>query len=425
MIIPLLGPLGLESLQSINPSIEGVGAEDIFRNIPRNIGIGGIFTAGLLSIFKMSKVIVQALKEALGGLFKKGKGGSAKLLRTDEDMSYSHMVILGVLTVTGLALFFRFSVLKDMPNATFLTVVSVILALGIAFLFTTVSAWAIAMISVTPISGMTVTTIIITAVALLAFGLPKNNAGMLATLLVGGVVCTALSMAGTLVTEFKIGYWLGASPKRIQWSAILASALASVMVAVTIMILAYQPGYIPGPDNLDALAAPQANVMASALQSFIGGGNIPWLMYGTGAVIVLLVELVGISGLAFSLGMYLPMELNTPILVGAIVAALVKKSSKDEAVSKARGNKGILIASGLIAGGAIIGVLTNALRIVDDKWKGVELMEKINVSGWLMNSGMSPESVIRLMNWLGLIFFIGICAFVYFDARRAKAPKQS
>ncbi len=423
VIIPLMGPLGLEQLQLLNPAIDGAGAEDIFRGIPRNIGIGGIFTAGLLSIFKMGKVIVTALKEALGGLFK-SSADSAAHDRTDVDINYPQLIGIGIIVTIAIALFFRFSVLADMPGATKLTIISVLLALLVAFLFTTVSAWAIAMISVTPISGMTVTTIIITAVVLLSVGLPRNETGMLATLLVGGVVCTALSMAGTLVTEFKLGYWLGASPKKIQWSAIIAALLASILVTGTIMVLAYQPGYDPAV-NPDALRAPQANVMASALQSFVGGGQVPWLMYGVGVAVVLLVELVGISGLAFALGMYLPMELNAPILLGAIVGALLQRGSGSEGLTKARKDKSILIASGLIAGGAIIGVLSNALVILDDQWQSVSIMDTINVSQWMLNAGMAPETVARLNNWLGLVFLLGLCAWVYWDSRRTEPPEPA
>ncbi|MCP4657288.1 MAG: oligopeptide transporter, OPT family [bacterium] len=423
VIIPLMGPLGLEQLQQLNPTIDGTGAEDIFRGIPRNIGIGGIFTAGLLSIFKMGKVIVTALKEALGGLFK-SSADSAAYDRTDEDINYPQLVGIGIIVTIAIALFFRFSVLADMPGATKLTIISVALALLVAFLFTTVSAWAIAMISVTPISGMTVTTIIITAVVLLAVGLPQNETGMLATLLVGGVVCTSLSMAGTLVTEFKLGFWLGASPKKIQWSAIIAALLASILVSGTIMVLAYQPGYDPAV-NPDALRAPQANVMASALQSFVGGGQVPWLLYGVGVAVVLLVELIGISGLAFALGMYLPMELNAPILLGAIVGALLQRGSGGEGLAKARKDKAILIASGLIAGGAIIGVLSNALVILDDKWQSVSIMDSINVSQWMLNAGMAPETVARLTNWLGLVFLLGLCAWVYWDSRRTRPPETA
>jgi uncharacterized oligopeptide transporter (OPT) family protein len=181
------------------------------------------------------------------------------------------------------------------------------------------------------------------------------------------------------------------------------------------MVCAKEPGYIPA-ENPNALMAPQANVMASALESFIGGGNIPWLTYGIGAVVVLLVELVGISGLAFALGMYLPMELNTPILAGALVAALIKKSSRDEKVLKARDNKAILIASGLIAGGAIAGVIKNGLTIIHKPF----MEETINIGKWMMDGGRTPESVIRFGNWFGLVAFLLLCAWAYWDSCRAK-----
>ena len=423
VIIPLLAPLSLEQLQLLNPEITGSTASDIFRAIPRNIGIGGIFTAGLLSIFKMSKVIVTALRQALGGLAK-SKGGSGAHDRTDEDISYPKLLIIGLLTTIAILLYFRFVALVDMPNPTVLAILSVLLALAIAFLFTTVSAWAIAMISVTPISGMTVTTIIITAVLLLWAGLPTDTdtdraMSMLAVLLVGGVVCTALSMAGTLVTEFKLGYWAGASPKRIQWSAIIAALLASALVTGTIMFLARTKGFDQVVDP-SALAAPQANVMASALKSFIGGGQIPWVMYGVGVVMVLLVELVGVSGLAFALGMYLPMELNTPILVGAIVAWLVKRGTEEKLV-RARANRGILIASGLIAGGAIAGVLDSILTAIDEEWiKAFELKEWLQIPHHLISAERSGESLARFGNWLAIFAFLALCVWSYWDSRRVK-----
>lgn len=424
LIIPLLAPLDLASLQLLNPELGGSSAEDIFRAIPRNIGIGGIFTAGLLSIFKMGKVIVTALRQALGGLIA-SKGAGKVHDRTDEDISYPNLFIVWILTTIAIAAYFRVAVFSGMEDATRLTLISVGLALGIAFLFTTVSAWAIAMISVTPISGMTVTTIIITAVVLLAAGLPKDDSGMLATLLVGGVVASALSMAGTLVTEFKLGYWTGASPRRIQWSAMISALLASAVVTITIMFLARTKGYDP-VINPSALAAPQANVMASALRSFIGGGQVPWLMYGAGVVVVLVVELMGISGLAFSLGMYLPMELNTPILAGAFVAMLVKRSSKNDKLSKARCDKGILIASGLIAGGAIVGVLQSMLTAFDDEMlPDFDLMRWLEVPYHVLQNGMAGETYVRWGNWLGLAAFIALCVFAYWDSCRVKAPEIS
>ncbi len=415
VIIPMLAPLDLQNLQLLNPAIAGTDAQDIFRGIPRNIGIGGIFAAGLISIFKMGKVIVTALRQALGGLFA-SKGGAAAD-RTDEDISYGGLFVIAAAITLTLFIYFRYAVMADMPHPWRLTLISVVLALGVAFLFTTVSAWAIAMISVTPISGMTVTTIIITAVVLLAAGLPKNDAGMMATLLVGGVVASALSMAGTLVTEFKLGFWIGASPKKIQVAAIIASLLASVAVTGTIMFLAGTKGYDQAA-NPDALAAPQANVMASALKSFVGGGQVPWLLYAVGAVIAVLVTMVGVSGLAFALGMYLPMELNTPILVGAIVAAMVARSAKEQPLSKARSDRGILIASGLIAGGAIIGVIISILTAIDEEYlKRFDLMKWLELPSHLAD----PASWEVMANWLGLAAFLLLCAFSYFDSCRAKA----
>ncbi len=445
VITPLLGGLNLEQLQGINSAVTSTSAHDIWYQVPRVIGIGAIFTAGLLSILKMGKVIVTALTQALGGLFK-SSGGPLKRDRTDEDISYPTMMILGILVVIVMALFFRFMVFAGMDGPNWMTFISIILVLVIAFLFTTVSAWAIAMISVTPISGMTVTTIIIAAVVLTLAGLQEGNQGMFATLMVGGVVCTALSLAGGLVTNFKLGYWLGASPKRIALCALVGSLVSAVFVCGTIMVLDFNPGYTP--DMPDPLPAPQANMMAGALQSFLGTGEVPWLLYAIGVVVALTVELVGISALAFGLGMYLPMEINVPILIGAFVAVLVKKSTKKEKLSKARSNKGILIASGLIAGGAIMEVLVSLTGAVDQlaSWKvqkpiqriteGVaeiadgtqpfigKIMPFLDISGRMIDGGINPDTLARVQNWLALLVFLALCTFVFWDCCRAK-PDES
>jgi OPT family oligopeptide transporter len=415
VIVPLLSQLDLGALQQINPVITSTEASAIFNNIPKNIGIGCIFTAGLLSILKMSKVIVTALKEALGSLFRK-RTGPIEIDRTDEDISYPILGLLGVAVTAAIALYFYFFVFKGMANAASLTLWSVVLALGVSFIFITVSAWAIATISVTPISGMTVTTIIITAVALMAAGLNKGPGGQLGVLLVGGVVASSLSIAGTLVTEFKLGYWTGASPKKIQWSCLLACVLASAVVAGTIMLLAKTTGFDPEV-NPQALQAPQANLMKSALQSFLGTGQVPWLAYGVGVVIALLLQLVGVSPLAFGLGMYLPMSLNLPILIGALAAAAVKWGARDAATAKARNDKGIIIASGFIAGAAIMGVVLNGMKA----WsKTVGFLNQVDLPSRLINAGASPEAVGQHFNWYGVIAFAVLCLFIFFDSRRAK-----
>jgi OPT family oligopeptide transporter len=415
VIVPLLAPLDLAGLQVINPTIQSTSAGAIFNSIPKNIGIGCIFTAGILSILKMSGVIITALREALGSLFRR-RTGSKSVDRTDEDISYPVLGLIGILTTLAVALYFYFFVFKGMEGAGALTFWSVVLALGVSFIFITVSAWAIATISVTPISGMTVTTIIITAVALMAAGLNRGPGGQLAVLLVGGVVASSLSVAGTLVTEFKLGYWAGASPKRIQWSCLLACLLASAVVTGTIMLLAKTVGFDPQVDP-KALQAPQANLMRSALESFLGTGQVPWLPYGVGVVIALLLNLVGVSPLAFGLGMYLPMSLNAPILVGAWVAALVKWRAKDDATRKVRIDKGIIIASGFIAGAAIMGVILNGLRA----WSvTAPALDAIDIQAALIRGGQSPEEMGRLFNWLGVVAFLALCVFIWWDSRRAK-----
>lgn len=420
VIVPLLSQLELESLQQINPVIQSTSAGSIFNNIPKNIGIGCIFTAGLLSILKMGKVIVTALREALGSLFRKSASGAAHD-RTDTDISYPAIGLLGVLTTIAIAVYFYSFIFKGMEGAIGLTFWSVVLALGVAFIFITVSAWAIATISVTPISGMTVTTIIVTAVALMAAGLTPGPGGQLAVLLVGGVVASALSVAGTLVTEFKLGYWAGASPKRIQWSCVIACLLASAVVTGTIMLLADTMGFDPEKNPGKALQAPQANLMKSALESFLGTGQVPWLPYSVGVMIALLLQLIGISPLAFGLGMYLPMSLNLPILLGAWVSAMVKWGAKDEATAKARNDKGIIIASGFIAGAAITGVALSGLRA----WPVTEsFLNGIDVPGNMIRGAADPEAaaegVARTLNWLGVVAFLALSAFILWDSRRAK-----
>jgi putative OPT family oligopeptide transporter len=423
VIVPLLGQFDINTLHLLNahPKFTDTEAGNIFYYIPRNIGIGGIFAAGIISILKMSKVIVTALRQALGGLFRSSKT-TESADRTDQDMSYSTMLIIGLLTTIALLLYFRFAVLQDMAGPWRLAVISVAAALIVAFIFTTVSAWAIAVISTTPISGMTVTTIIITAAVLLAGGLEKGDKGMLATLLVGGVVCTALSMAGTLVTEFKLSYWLGATPRKIEWSAIIAALLASAAVTATIMLLAKTQGYVKTPEKLDVLPAPQANMMASAIQSLLSkGGQVPWLLYGTGAVISVVLQMLKVNPLAFALGMYLPMEINTSILLGAFVAWLVGRGAKDERVAKARNDKGILVASGFIAGAAIIEVVVIIFKYLIDQplWDG-RAMNWLDVCAHRIAAGTPAAELARSSNWWGLVAFVLLCLFAYWDCRRAK-----
>jgi len=417
VIVPLLAPLDLASLQALNPMAAGTTPSAIFAAIPKSMGIGCIFAAGILSILKMSPVIVTALREALGSLLKRD-GSAVQPDRTDRDIGYPALILLGLGTTAAMAVYFRMSVLDGMEGAGLLTAVSVLLAVGVAFIFITVSAWAIATISVTPISGMTVTTIIVTAVALMAAGLPKGAGGQLAVLLIGGVVASSLSVAGTLVTEFKIGYWAGSSPRRIQWSCLCACVLASAVVTGTIMLLAEAPGFDP-QKSADALQAPQANLMRGALESFLGTGKVPWIPYGVGVMIAIMLQLIGVSPLAFGLGMYLPMDLNVPILLGALVAAALKIGVRDEGLAQARSTRGTIIASGIIAGAAIVGVVLSGLKSFASTRPFVD---GLDVPAALVLGGADPETVGRALNWLGLGAFLLLCFLIYAGARRARKP---
>lgn len=373
----------------------------------RNIGIGGIFAAGVISILKMSGVIKQALQQVLSQLFKK-HGTEAAPSRLERDMKMSTVFILSAALAVVIFIYFRLVVVQGEPNATLISFVALVLTFLIVFLFSAVSAWAVAMISVTPISGMTLTTLIIAAVLLAGFGL-HGGSGMLAILLIGGVVCTALSMSGSLVTQFKIGYWLGSTPRTIQWSNIAGSALASLTVTAVIMLFAKVYGYgTPTPEHLNPLPAPQAGAMAAVANAFLGGQGAPWLLYAVGAVIAVIVSMLGISALAFALGMYLPIELNSPILLGACVGWLVQHSTKDEKLSKARNDKSILIASGFIAGGALAGVFDGVTKMFVSE-------ETFGFQAWL--PGLFTEG---FRNWAGLVVFLALAAFLYWDARKAK-----
>jgi putative OPT family oligopeptide transporter len=415
VLVPLFGYLGQFAPGAISAGAEPLAKlppEEIFRLYVRPIGIGGIFAAGLLSILKMSPVIVQATRQAMGEVARLVRGGlAASEARTDRALPMA--TNLAGIVATGLAvlLYFRFSVLRGETGAGFISVSATLLTLVIAFLFAAVSAWAIAMISVTPISGMTLTTLILTAVALSALGL-HGESGMLQVLLVGGVVCTALSMSGSLVTQYKIGYWLGATPRQIEISNLVGAVAASAATTAVILLMAHVYGFAPGPGHPHPLPAPQPNAMAAVLRGVMGTGGAPWFLYAIGSVFAVATEMCGVSGLAFALGMYLPMELNSPLVLGAAIAWLLTRSSPDAALSKARYDKGTLIASGFIAGGALVGVLAAFLKFVEDLWH-------VSLVPDLTRSSLGPF-LSAWGNWLGLLLFLLLGAGVYWDSRRER-----
>jgi len=283
----------------------------------------------------------------------------------------------------------------------------------IAFLFTAVSAWAIAMISITPISGMTLTTLIVTAVALAGLGL-TGASGMLQTLLIGGVVCTALSMSGSLVTQYKIGYWLGATPRRIEIANLLGAVVASAATTAVILLMAKVYGFAPSPAHPNPLPAPQPNAMAAVLRGVMGESGTPWFLYAIGGVFALAAEMCQVSGLAFALGMYLPMELNSPLVIGALAAWFVERSTMVEKLARARHEKGTLIASGFVAGGAIIGVLTALLRFFEESAGRTFVPDLTRWGGF-------GALLAAWSNWLGLGLFLPLGLWVYLVSCRARA----
>ncbi len=422
VLVPLFAYLGAFVPGAISAGAEplkGLPAEEIFTLYVRPIGIGGIFAAGVISILKMAPVIGQATRQAAGEIARLARGagapaGAGAAPRTDRALPMA-AVLFGIVA-TGLAvlLYFRLSVLAGEPRALPVALVSAALTLLIAFLFAAVSAWAIAMISITPISGMTLTTLIVTAVVLSALGL-AGESGMLQVLLIGGVVCTALSMSGSLVTQYKIGYWLGATPRRIEVANLVGSVAAAAATTAVILLMARVYGFAPGPTHPTPLPAPQPNAMAAVLRGVMGTAGAPWLLYGLGGVFAVAAEMCGVSGLAFALGMYLPMELNSPLVLGAAIAWLLKRSSKDPALAKARHDKGTLIASGFIAGGALVGVLAALLKFVEDSTHVALIPDLTRVAAFGAGAWLAEWG-----NWIGLGVFLLLGVGVYADSWREK-----
>ena len=347
--------------------------EAIFKAYGRSIGIGGIAMAGVIGIIKSA--VGLAAREM------KGKGaGAEEVVRTQRDISFKIIAIGSVLTLMVTFAFFYAGVMDfNLTHA----VVAILLVAVIAFLFTTVAANAIAIVGSNPVSGMTLMTLILASVVMVAVGL-KGNAGMLAALLMGAVVCTALSMAGSFVTDLKIGYWLGTTPKKQETWKFLGTIVSAATVAGVMIVLNKTYGFQSGK-----LAAPQANAMAAVIAPLMNGQGAPWLLYGIGAVIALVLDRCKISALAFALGMFIPMELNIPLLVGGAVNWFVTTRSQDAEVNKARGEKGTLLASGFIAGGALMGVVSALLKFGGiefnyDAWWANHLSELLSLAAYLL-----------------------------------------
>ena len=365
VIIPLMNLIwGGQVIDLMNTgvtdTIAQMSPERIFKDYARHIGIGGIATAGIIGIVKSFGVIKSAVGLAVGEFSKKPGSTTAKPIRTEEDLSMKTIVFGTVLSLLAIFAFFAFGgVVENIWQA----IVGVLIVAVISFLFTTVAANAIAIVGSNPVSGMTLMTLIIASLILVAVGL-KGNAGMAAALIIGGVVCTALSMAGSFITDLKIGYWIGSTPKKQQGWKFFGTLIAAATVCGVMLVLNKTYGFTG--DN--ALVAPQANAMAAVIQPMMNGGGAPWLLYGIGAAIALIMTAFKIPALPFALGMFIPIDLNLPLLIGGAVSWYVSTRSKDSTINNARKEKGTLIASGFIAGGALMGVVSAILKFADVDW---------------------------------------------------------
>ena len=367
IIVPGMSLLfGDQLLNAWNPAItQTVGEmspELIFKEYAKSIGIGGIAMAGIIGIFRSWGII----KSAVGLAAKEmgGKKSETKVKRTQKDLSMKIIAFGSIFTILLTFVFFFFDV---MDGNLLHSLVAILLVAGISFLFTKVAANAIAIVGTNPVSGMTLMTLILASVVMVAVGL-KGATGMVAALVMGGVVCTALSMAGGFITDLKIGYWLGTTPAKQQTWKFLGTLVSAATVSGVIMVLNEAYGF-----NSGALAAPQANAMAAVIDPLMNGVGAPWLLYGIGAALALVLTYFNVPALAFALGMFIPLELNLPLVVGGAINWYVTTRSKDEKVNAERGEKGTLLASGFIAGGALMGVVSAAMRfgginLINDAW---------------------------------------------------------
>ena len=389
-VIDLMGSGIVQTISQMSP-------EQIFREYGRHIGIGGIATAGVIGIIKSSGII----KSAFGLAAKELKGGAQSqtvAIRTQRDLSMKIIAIGIVIALIATFIFFYFGVVDNLMHA----VIAIVVVGVIAFLFTTVAANAIAIVGTNPVSGMTLMTLILASVVMVASGL-KGTAGMTAALIIGGVVCTALSVAGAFITDLKIGYWLGSTPIKQQSWKFLGTLVAAATVGGVMMILNKTYGFT----GEHALVAPQANAMAAVIEPLMSGGGAPWLLYGIGALISIALTIFKIPALAFSLGMFIPLELNLPLMVGGAVAWYVSTRSSDEKLNNSRKERGTLVASGFIAGGALMGVISALIRFSGFNLTNTKWMEPVPAE------------------YLALFMYLIIVVYLAWESLRAKEDNRS
>ena len=377
VIVPLISQIFPELIVANGVSAASASPEQIF-SYARSIGIGAIAMAGIIGIIKSRKIIVSAVSLAGREMKKKGEE-SKETVRTQRDLPMKFIVVGTIITLLIIFLFFWFGAMQG--NIMY-AIAGILLVAVIAFLFTTVAANAIAIVGSNPVSGMTLMALILSSIIMVSVGL-KGTGGIVASLLMGGVICTALSMAGSFVTDLKIGYWLGTTPAKQESFKFLGTLVAAVTVGGVMIVLNKTYGFTG-----DALAAPQAHAMAAVIEPLMNGGSAPWLLYGIGCLIAIVLTACNVPALAFALGMFIPLELNLPLLVGGLVSWYVKNRTNDEKLRNAYNERGTLIASGFIAGGALMGVVSAALRfgginLVLDSWLANPMSELVSLVAYV------------------------------------------
>ncbi len=386
VLIPMLGTYGNAEIAALSP-------DAIFADYARLIGIGGIAMAGIIGIVKSWGIIRSAV--GLAGRELRGKSDSVNTVRWQSDISMKHIVFFVSIALVAVLLFFWFGVINTFWQA----LVAWLVVTLIAFLFTTVAANAIAIVGSNPVSGMTLMTLIIASAIFVGIGL-SGSSGIVASMVIGGVVCTALSMAGGFVTDLKVGYWLGSTPRKQESWKFLGTLVSAATVGGVILLL----NQVYGFTGENALVAPQANAMAKVIEPLMMGGDTPWILYMVGAILALLLNWLGVPALAFCLGMFIPLQLNTPLLVGGAIAWFVGSRSKDKAVNDARRDRGTLISSGLIAGGALFGVFAALTRFLGFEYS-------------------SPFDAIATQ-WAGLAVYALLIIYLIWESMKAKALKD-
>jgi putative OPT family oligopeptide transporter len=401
VLVPLIYMIGSHFPQAVYPGTIPIGqmeAAQIFRGYVRYIGVGAIATAGIFGIIKSLKVIAGSFSVAA----KAFRGGEVHGERTDRDMSIVSILAGVVIGAIGVAIFF--GTLRPTMTVLF---AGLLLTLLFSFFFTSVAANAIATTARNPVSGMTMLTIIISSAVLLQFGV-SGTTGMFFVMAIAGMVCTALSVSGQTITDLKTGYWLGSTPAKQEKVKFLGVAVSAIAAGLTIVMLArvFQFGEAAPGDVRQVLAAPQASIMQALVQGFMNRQPIAYILFGAGAMIAVAMEMLGVPALIFALGMYLPLELNTPALVGGWISHMINKRSVREGgtTGSRMRERGVIIASGLMAGGALGGVFGAALRLFP--WYKEELVR----SPWY-------DSTVTT-NVVSLVGFIGLCVYLWVDATR-------